>query len=417
MNLTQFFDKASRKLAIKRLTILIVNDTRDQESHGSQANVEALDSLLSQTNPTAETRFLPSQWLVDTSHGIESMVKGAQKAQPQAVFPDVADQFEEIADEWERGGGGPGSKGFLKKFEGVDLVLLNGEGSIYRTNLSAMRELFLAWYAKTRLGLPTLFMNGTIHLTDVVPVLPAMVRKTFPLLDAVTVREPYSLRNLQQYVPNVSAKVVPDSAFHLAHLVAENRIDLKESKFHVDGDYFCLDMGPLPNDHRKPGTSALHQLIGELKKLGLQAVLIGKQFPTDRFVEKLAGETNSLYFDPSHTFNDLMSLQANAKFQVAGRYHYLILASIVGCPSIALATVSHKVHGVCELLGGQIGTPHDPTDLRSCTDRIIAQARGYLSEQANLRPSLQSTSLELADRSLELGKLVNDSLGNHSRRV
>ena len=54
-----------------------------------------------------------------------------------------------------------------------------------------------------------------VHLTDVMPVLPAMVRKTFSVLDAVAVREPCSLRNLAQFAPDVAAQVFPDSAFVL----------------------------------------------------------------------------------------------------------------------------------------------------------------------------------------------------------
>ena len=58
--------------------------------------------------------------------------------------------------------------------------MLNGEGSVYRTNLSAIRELFIAWLCKCHLGIPTIFVNATVHLTDVMPILPAMVRKTLP---------------------------------------------------------------------------------------------------------------------------------------------------------------------------------------------------------------------------------------------
>ena len=81
------------------------------------------------------------------------------------------------------------------------MVVLNGEGSVYRTNLSAIRELFIAWLCKCHLGIPTIFVNATVHLTDVMPILPAMVRKTLPVLDAVAVREPLSLRNLAHYAP------------------------------------------------------------------------------------------------------------------------------------------------------------------------------------------------------------------------
>ena len=57
--------------------------------------------------------------------------------QPKASFPEVADQFETVADEWLSGGGGPGAPEFLGPSPDADLVVLNGEGSLYRENLSA----------------------------------------------------------------------------------------------------------------------------------------------------------------------------------------------------------------------------------------------------------------------------------------
>src|SRR6185437_8689291 len=103
----------------------------------------------------------------------------------------------------------------LKRLQGADLVVLNGEGSVYRTNLSAIRELFIAWLCKHQLGISTILVNATVHLTDVMPILPAMVRKTLPVLDAVAVREPVSRRNLAQYAPDVAVGLIPDSAFAL----------------------------------------------------------------------------------------------------------------------------------------------------------------------------------------------------------
>jgi hypothetical protein len=75
---------------------------------------------------------------------------------------------------------------------------------------------FLAWLAKERLGIPTVYVNGGLHLTGVVPILPAMVRKTFRRIDAVALRDAWSLRNVQEYVPGLAAAALfPDAAFTL----------------------------------------------------------------------------------------------------------------------------------------------------------------------------------------------------------
>ena len=197
-------------------TVLVINDSRDQINYGAEALVEGLLHILTSAIPEHQLRLIPSHWLDEA--GIPSAFHAGDSLQhpgESAVWPAVADQFECIADEWVAGRGGRGSAAYLERLEGVDIVIINGEGSIYRTNISAVRELFLAWFAKTKLGIPTVFLNGTVQLTLVMPILPAMVRKTFRTLDAVAVRGPYSLRNVQEFMPDVPVRLFPDSALAL----------------------------------------------------------------------------------------------------------------------------------------------------------------------------------------------------------
>jgi hypothetical protein len=171
-------------------TIVFLNDCKDQDNFGAHALVDGFMRILSDSVPNAVIRPIPSHWLLDLSHGLGAFVdQGAGMRQLPARYPAIADEFDQVADKWLEGSGGPGANELLRRFEGADLIILNGEGSVYRTNLSAIRELFLAWLCKSRLGIPTVFVNATVHLTDVMPILPAMVRKTFPLLDAVWVSE------------------------------------------------------------------------------------------------------------------------------------------------------------------------------------------------------------------------------------
>lgn len=192
-----FIKNTLRRVFGAHPTIVLLNDCRDQANYGALALVDGLEGLITAAVPGARLVTIPSHWVIDASFGFKAFWNdGANLRQPEAIWPEVADQFEIIAEEWQAGRGGPGVAEYLARFQGADLVVLNGEGSLYRTNLSAIRELFLAWYAKTRLGLPTIFINGLVHLTQVTPTLPAMVDKTFSALDAVAVREPFSLRNL-----------------------------------------------------------------------------------------------------------------------------------------------------------------------------------------------------------------------------
>ena len=206
-----------RELGSQSPTLLLLNDCSDQANYGAEGLMEGLIRIFKAAIPEHTLRLLPSHWLIDPDpNWFEAFYNGTSLVQPRAIWPEVADQFDYIADEWLAGRGGPDVNAYLKALHGVDIVILNGEGSMYRTNLSAIRELFLAWFAKTRLGIPTIFINGLVHLTLVVPILPAMMRKTFRVLDAVTVRDPWSLRNVQEFMPEIPVKLVPDSALALS---------------------------------------------------------------------------------------------------------------------------------------------------------------------------------------------------------
>jgi hypothetical protein len=110
-----------------------------------------------------------------------------------------------------------------------------------------------------------------------------------------------------------------------------------------------------------------------------------------------------------------LALLSDAKFMVTGRHHNPIFGALVGCPSITFASTSHKVHGVCELLEGQIGSPYDGTDLESNMEAITAQAAHYVAHRSSLRPRLIATAARLGEATLEMGEMVKASLAEPSR--
>ena len=94
------------------------------------------------------------------------------------------------------------------------------------------------------------------------------------------------------------------------------------------------------------------------------------------------------------------------EFLVSGRYHNPILAAIMGCPSITLASTSHKVHGTCEMLEGLIGTPFDGTDIRSCLDAIEATGMTTSSRVRRFGSSCKRFAIVAAPSAYELGDIV-----------
>lgn len=377
------------------LNVVLLDDCRDQINFGARVLIDGLISIVQQSLPSAVITPIPSHWLVDVSGGWDAFLdSGLGMRQPSATYPLLADQFEVVADEWEAGRGGSGAVELIERMRGADLVLLNGEGSIYRTNDSAIRELFLAWFAKERLGVPTVFLNGMVHLTHVTPVLPGMVRKTFAALDGVAVREPWSLRNLQEFVPGIEAVLYPDSAFVITPDEARSTPAVEEVRARIGpGPYFCFDPGSMHMDGRFPRRSGLYDLIVRLQGLGLEAVLVNSS-PADAYIQRIAEETGSIYVDTIVDYQEFMELVRDAQFVVSGRYHNPILAAIVGTPSITFASANHKVHGACEMLDGVAGTPFDGTYLRPDLDTIEARAR----ECVQRRDELREQALEVCSR-------------------
>lgn len=392
-----------------RLTL--INDCRDQPNFGASALIDGLIVVIARCVTNVTMLPVPSHWLLDKSQWRATFEEGGRGLrQPEAKFPELADQFETIANRWSDGTGGPGATDFIDRFVDSDLVVLNGEGSIYRTNQSAIRELFLAWYSKERLGIPTVFVNGMIHLTDVLPVLPAMVRKTFATLDAIALREPYSLRNLRQFAPELNARVFPDSAFVFGPDHARSTQAVQAVRSEIGGaPYFCFDPGPMPIDHGYPRESGLYDMISALKHVVARAIFVSTG-PADRFIKRVAEETDSLYVDSITDYREYMALVDGAQFIVTGRYHNPILAAIVGCPSISLASTSHKVHGACEMLDNVVGIPYDGTHLRPQLGAIRQQATSYVENRTEVRDRLNEVCERRRVEVLEMGELVNSAL-------
>jgi len=390
-------------------TVVLLNDCRDQVNLGANALIEGMIEILQRSLPNATILPIPSHWLIEAEY-LDSFVNdGVGLHQPRVAFPYVCDQFETVADEWMAGRGGPDVDQYLRRFAAADLVVVNGEGSLYRRNQSAVRELFLAWLCKTRLGVPTIFANGSSHLTDVDPLLPPMARKSFGALDAVAVREPPSYRNLRHYAPDVDVKYFPDSAFVFTKDHAREGSTVPKLRAEIGPEpHFYFDPSPMPMDDRGGVESALYQMITALQRVVPKAVFVSTG-PADDYVERTARETGSV-FVRIYDYREWMSLIADAQFLVTGRYHNAILGAIMGIPSITFASASHKVHGACEMLEGLVGSPYDPTDLRPRLRAIEEQARSYMQNRDHLRDRLQEVCGRRRAGALGIGRLAADVL-------
>ena len=420
------------------MKILLINDNSAHPNWGAQATPYALMRILQRSIPKARITSLSWDWLRHVYRVLpffkparymlmppprcvftkKRRLSLAQRllhrvSRPVHFYPAVADDFAAHADMWLRGHGGPDADEFMKLARNSDIVIYNGENSIYRNTREGCHGLFLLWFAKTRLGKPSCLVNHTAQLNEVQPIMNAMVHLVANTIDLVAVREPRSLSNLHQLGIN-NATLFPDVVF------AEDPTDFSADacerwRRHAgldDDPYFCLSASGLPlSQPRGAWNGAVGDLVAALKKLGLRPILVARD-PHCQFLAEVAKRTGSLYFGPEHRFADLWSLFRDAVFSVTGHFHYIIMGASVGCPFIPLSNNNHKIHGVCEMLQWQRTTPFDATWLTSCQADIVQEAQRIRANRQQLSAQLKGRTALLRTQARALGRAVRDVVQN-----
>jgi hypothetical protein len=401
------------------MNIVLINDNSAHLNWGAQASPPSLVKILQEAMPGCSIRTLPHEWLRRSYRQLRPWMGGTAFrpsrrriirvaleycSKPAQFFPDVADDFDYRADEWLAGRGGPQGAEFLELAQAADVVVYNGENSIYLNTPEGCHGIFLLWLSKTRLGKPSGIVNHTAHLNDVRPIMTGMARLVFPVLDVVAVREPCSLRDLQSLGIR-NAKCYPDVVFSLQPAdFSRQRTDQWRRRHGLDDQsYFCLSASGLPMSMpRGAWDGEITAMVRDLKASGLQAVLVAK----DPWCLPLAGvarRTDSLFFGPEHEYHDLWPLFEGASFLVSGHYHYVIFASMAGCPFVPLTVNNHKMKGVCELLGWERTEPFDATLLRECRTAIVAEAGRLRDQRSDLSARLLEKSAALREQAFGLG--------------
>jgi polysaccharide pyruvyl transferase WcaK-like protein len=400
---------------MKSKKILILNDGSSYENWGIKACIDGLENILEKTLGGFEVIGVPHSYMHKKYSWEPSILKRKVFNEDSRVakkifnefhcLPQVADEFEYIADLWLKGEGGNGAKSFISMAENVDIVIFNAEGSTYRKNIGAFKGLFMLWFAKTKLNKQAYFLNGSVTLTLVDSTLPAIIKKVFQVIDGVAVREPYSYKNIKDFYPNLdNIKMYPDSVFSLN--VDKEHLTKKVSKLDIlSKDFFCFSLSMLPMDYRKSrGKSSLVHIINELKKIVPNAVLLAKDVE-DQILKDVAKDTNSIFIGGNFDYEDVMSLLSKSKFIFSGRYHHLIFAAKVGCPCIPITSSSHKIHGLVKLFDNLMPKPIDATNVWDECEDVIKNAKNIISEN-NLREAYIDRAKELELCSFKNGSLL-----------
>lgn len=397
------------------MKILILNDGSKYQNWGIKACIDGLREILKDVIDDNE---------VDTlSHGFMHKIfffepkffgikifndnsRVANRIIPKFhVLPKIADEFEYISELWLSGHGGVGANIFLEKIKEVDVVIFNAEGSTYKNNIGAIKGLFMLWLAKTKFNKKSLFVNGSVTLTNVDPILPAMIRKVFTEIDFISVREPYSFNNIINFYPELKDKILmfPDSVFAL---------DVKSTQSSVfeilPKKYFVFSRSMLPMDFNiNENKSSVIYLIKSLKKIIPDVVFLAKD-SEDQVLKEIAEKTDGIFIGQEFSYQDIFTIFKNASFLISGRYHHLIFATKVGCPIIPMITSSHKIHGLSVLFDNISPSVVDPTDLLNEGGKIIKSVEYIISQGDILRSKYMDKANDLKKLTLKQVKLISE---------
>ena len=406
------------------MNILLINDNSAHVNWGAQASPPALVNIIKKALPDCTITTLTHEWLNRSFHRrmhpllggrllkekkrwrpIRSIINRNSTIIP--FYPEVADDFNCFADEWLAGQGGPQADEFLKLAQKADIIIYNGENSIYRNTSEGCHGIFLLWLTKTRLNKPSCIVNHTAHQNGVRQIMDAMIQLVFPKLDLVAVRESCSLENLKK-LGIKNAKLFPDVVFSfMPDQFSRTRVDNWKNQQNLkNNSYFCLSASGLPvSKPRGSWDGEVTKLVRDLKKLGSQAVLLAKD-PWCLFLSEVAKRTDSLYFGPEHEFHDLWPILEDACFLVTGHYHYAIFSAMVGCPFVPLSVNNHKMQGLCQDLKWSPDKPFDATYLKKCRPKIVAAALKLMENKSDLSIYLMDKTKQLRQNISKLGNNI-----------
>lgn len=410
------------------MKLLLLNDNRAHPNWGAQATPHAIDMLLGDGIPGCEKTWLSWDWLRSRHRTLKwpfpswaydpNVVRWGRRFLIRASryierFPAVADDFDRVADEWMKGKGGPMAARFTEEVRRADIVVYNGENSLYANTVEGRRALFLMWLVGVHMKTPACIVNHTVHLTGVQPIMNAMVRKVHPRMDLLTCREAASHRLLQEMGIG-NAQLVPDVVFYLEERnEAATQIDRWLGANELEsGKFVCMSASGLPVSRPRGDWdgeyAGLVRVVQE--RTDLRVVLMARD-PHCQFLSEVAHRTGSVFFGAEHHFSELWPLLRQSAALVTGHFHYAIIASIGGCPFVPLSANNHKMRGVCELLDWVLSEPYDITDLASCGEEIVDRLVELIASREQLSNQLSRRARELREQVGTLPGRIADLVG------
>ena len=275
----------------------------------------------------------------------------------------------------------------LEEYPLPDRLILNGEGDIHLKSGHLMRLLGIAKLFKES-GVRVSAVNQSVDLVGGSRQA-NILSHVYKSLDFVSVREPVSLRLLEQ-IGVANAVLVPDAAFSIT-LATQTEKDNVKSILELPERYVCLTGS---SDITKRSGDIFLKVYEGLKKVTELPVVIMASTKTDKALAKLlqVHDPSVRVMTDAYDYRSALAVIADAELLVGGRFHPLIFAAREGTPVVPFKGNTHKMEGLMELLS----YPVDPIDWRGVAV-CEAEIKHVLNNHQALAQLLATNSKRLSE--------------------
>ena len=127
----------------------------------------------------------------------------------------------------------------------------------------------------------------------------------------------------------------------------------------------------------------------------------------DRFLEKVAKDSKVNLISVKTNILIGMSLLANSKVFISGRWHPSILSSLAGTPCVFLGSNSHKTKSLQEMMNYNKTIEYNSIPTTQDVKNIIKDVKYYLEKEPEIRKRLKQNANKLAKMSLMYSNIIN----------
>jgi polysaccharide pyruvyl transferase WcaK-like protein len=290
------------------------------------------------------------------------------------------------------------NKNFLQNMSKVDIVIVNGEGTLHHAQPRAKELITIGKYIKENINIPVVLINATYQANG------DDLAEYMKYFDLVFVRETLSKTELEKY--DIKSIVVPDMTFY-------SRFDLsqKNSSTYIgvtDSVYIELSqtLYTLSLEEKYKYLPALTNpkfkidSVRNFLRLMKFNLFKSMKFILFKFGFSLSHQAIRMFYYINDYKNYIQKI-ANLNFLIVGRYHSLCFALKTLTPFVALKSNSHKIEGMLEDIGMGQNRIIEENDIVKIKMKSFSD-----SEQTKILDYINTAPIKIENMFKEIKKLL-----------